>query len=44
VGDYRRALAKLKAGGNVVFKVMRRADTDRMLTVFLAGVVPGEKQ
>ncbi|MFY9584204.1 MAG: Do family serine endopeptidase [Candidatus Acidiferrales bacterium] len=44
VGDYRRVLAKLKAGENVVFKVMRRADTDRMLTVFLAGVVPGEKQ
>jgi len=44
IGDYRRAISKLKAGQNVVFKVMRRADTDRLLTVFLAGVVPGEQQ
>jgi len=40
VADYRRILAKLKPGQNVVFKVMRRADSDRLLTVFLAGVVP----
>ena len=43
-GDYRRAIAKLKAGQNVVFKVLRHADSDRLLTVFLAGVVPGESQ
>jgi serine protease Do len=44
VADYRRVLAKLKPGQNVVFKVMRRADSDRLLTVFLAGVVPAAQQ
>ncbi len=44
VGEYRRAMAKLKPGQNVVFKVMRRGDTDRLLTVFLAGVLPGAQQ
>jgi serine protease Do len=38
--DYRRAISKLKPGQDVVFKVLRRADSDRTLTVFLAGVVP----
>src|SRR5580692_2623085 len=41
--DYRAAVKKLKAGDNVVFKVLRRQD-DRVLTVFLAGVVPAESQ
>jgi serine protease Do len=41
--DYRAAVKKLKAGENVVFKVLRRSD-DRVLTVFLAGVVPAESQ
>jgi S1-C subfamily serine protease len=41
--DYRTAVKKLKAGENVVFKVLRRSD-DRVLTVFLAGVVPSESQ
>jgi hypothetical protein len=39
--DYRAAVSKLKPGANVVFKVLRRAD-DRILTVFLSGVVPAE--
>jgi len=30
----------LKPGDNVVFKVLRRQDSDRILTVFLPGVVP----
>jgi C-terminal processing protease CtpA/Prc len=38
--DYRRLRAALKAGQDVVFKVLRHADGERMLTVFLAGVVP----
>lgn len=38
--DYRNAVAKLKAGQSVVFKVLRRQDSDRILTVFLSGVVP----
>ena len=44
MGDYRRAVAKLQAGQKAIFKVLRRADTDRLLTVFLAGIVPGEQQ
>src|ERR1700719_3692026 len=42
VEDYRNAIAKLKAGDSVVFKVLRHQDTDRVLTVFLPGVVPAE--
>jgi serine protease Do len=42
--DYRAAVAKLKPGENVVFKVLRRQDSDRILTVFLSGVVPAENQ
>ena len=38
--DYRRSVAQLKAGQDVVFKVLRHADNERMLTIFLAGVVP----
>jgi len=38
--DYRAAVKKLKPGENVVFKVLRRQDSDRILTVFLSGVVP----
>jgi len=42
VADYKAAISKLKPGNNVVFKVLRRQDNDRMLTVFLPGVVPAE--
>ena len=42
VDDYRKAVSKLKAGENVVFKVLRHSPTDRVMTVFLAGVVPAE--
>ncbi len=42
VDDYRKTVAKLKPGENVVFKVLRRQDSDRVLTVFLPGVVPAE--
>ena len=44
IEDYRAAVTKLKAGDNVVFKVLRRQDSDRILTVFLSGVVPAENQ
>ena len=44
VTEYRKAVSKLKAGQNVVFKVLRRQDSDRMLTVFLPGVVPADTQ
>jgi len=39
--EYRKAVSKLKPGDNVVFKVLRRQD-DKVLTVFLPGVVPAE--
>jgi serine protease Do len=38
--DYRKAISKLKPGDNVVFKVLRKQDSDRIHTVFLPGVVP----
>ncbi len=44
VDDYRRAISKLKPGENVVFKVMRRSPTDRVMTVFLPGVVPADSK
>jgi len=44
VDEYRKAVAKLKAGDNVVFKVLRRSPTDRVMTVFLPGVVPAESK
>jgi serine protease Do len=40
VDDYRGAMSKLKAGDDVVFKVLGRRDTDRTLTMFFSGVVP----
>lgn len=42
LADYRTAVSKLKSGDSVVFKVMRRQDSDRVLTIFLSGVVPSE--
>jgi serine protease Do len=42
VDDYRTAISKLKPGENVVFKVLRRSPTDRVMTVFLPGVVPAD--
>jgi serine protease Do len=44
VADYRRIASKLKAGDSIVFKVLRKQDSDRVLTVFLSGVVPVENQ
>jgi S1-C subfamily serine protease len=42
VQDYRKQIAKLKPGDDVLFKVSRRDISDRSLTVFLAGTVPSE--
>lgn len=39
MADYRREVAKLKPGQDVLFKVARHPD-DRTLTIFLAGTVP----
>src|SRR5271155_4637152 len=44
VEEYQKAVSQLKPGSNVVFKVLRRQDSDRVLTVFLPGIVPAENQ
>jgi serine protease Do len=44
VDEYRKAVDKLKPGENVVFKVLRRGNTDRVMTVFLPGVVPADSK
>jgi S1-C subfamily serine protease len=44
VDEYQKAVAQLKPGSNVVFKVLRKSDGDRVLTVFLPGIVPAENQ
>jgi serine protease Do len=40
VADYRRAVAGLKSGDEMIVKVLRQDDSTRVLTVFLAGMVP----
>jgi serine protease Do len=40
--DYKAEMAKLHSGQDVLFKVARRGDADRVLTLFLAGAVPAE--
>lgn len=44
VDEYRKAVSNLKAGENVVFRVLRRSATDRVATVFLAGPVPADSK
>src|SRR5712692_6114062 len=44
VADYRKAVSKLKRGEDVVFKVLRRQDSDRILTLYLSGKVPADNQ
>ena len=39
---YRKFLSALRPGQQAVFKVVRHSDTDRLLTVYLAGVVPAQ--
>jgi len=40
--DYKREMAKLKPGQDVLIKVARLSDSNRTLTLFLAGAVPPE--
>ena len=42
LADYRREMGTLKPGQDVLFKVARHADNDRVLTLFLAGAVPSQ--
>jgi serine protease Do len=44
MNDYRREMAKLHPGQDILFKVARRADNDRVLTLFLAGAIPASAQ
>ncbi|MGB7751229.1 MAG: Do family serine endopeptidase [Candidatus Acidiferrales bacterium] len=40
LADYKAEMAKLHPGSDVLFKVARHSDSDRVLTLFLAGAVP----
>lgn len=44
LSDYRNVVSKLKPGDDIVFKVLRRQDSDRMLTLYLSGSVPNSQQ
>jgi serine protease Do len=44
VPDYRNAVAGLKPGSEVLFKVLRQDDSMRELTVYLAGVMPAAER
>jgi serine protease Do len=43
MADYRKEMGNLKTGQDVLFKVARRADNERVLTLFLAGAVPASQ-
>jgi serine protease Do len=43
LSDYRREMGQLKTGQDVLYKVARRGDNDRVLTLFLAGAVPANQ-
>jgi serine protease Do len=42
MADYRAQMGKLKPGDDVLFRIARRSDADRVLTLFLAGTVPSK--
>src|SRR5438105_7587907 len=44
VAEYRKHGTTLKHGEDVVFKVLRRQDSDRVLTLYLSGKVPADAQ
>ena len=43
MADYRAQVAKLKPGDDVLFRVARHGENDRVLMLFLAGSVPSSK-
>lgn len=43
IADYRTQMAKLRPGQDVLFKIARRSDSNRALTLFLAGEVPSAR-
>jgi serine protease Do len=42
MADYRAQMGKLRPGDDVLFRIARRSDADRVLTLFLAGTVPSK--
>jgi len=44
VSDYRKVVAKLKPGEDLVYKVLRRQDSDSLHTIYLSGKVPADSQ
>jgi serine protease Do len=43
LADYRAQMSKLEPGSDVLFRVARRSDADRTLTLFLAGSIPAKQ-
>ena len=43
MAEYRAQVAKLKPGDDVLFRVARHGENDRVLMLFLAGSVPSTK-
>jgi serine protease Do len=41
--DYRAQMAKLKPGEDVLFRIARKSDADRTLTLYLAGSIPATR-
>ena len=44
VADYRRVVAGMKPGQDVLFKIRRRTGGEQFDTVYLAGVVPAPEK
>ena len=42
LAEYRTQMAKLQPGADALFRVARRSDADRTLTLYLAGTVPAK--
>jgi serine protease Do len=42
MADYRTQMGRLKPGDDVLFRIARHSDADRVLTLFLAGTVPAK--
>jgi serine protease Do len=43
LADYRAQMAKLQPGADVLFRIARRSDADRVLTLYLAGSIPASR-
>jgi len=42
IADYRAQMAKLRPGDDVLFRIARHADGEKVLSVFLAGTIPAK--